>query len=217
MKKPILTPEQIKDAGRLKGEIKRWKERRKAMGLPHLQEHLAVMVGGITGSAVSQYANAKIPLNERALGLFSSALEVPPDQISPQLAARSKAAMALKGFHSPGMVYGWHELVRAIAAGEDALPDVCSVESPVAHLGGIVQPGDVLIVTRRVIAQVKPNDGVIIKHGNDVHLAAYMPHKGGGEWWARLSDGAALHSGDGLEIAYVVGGMPTVNWSRATK
>jgi hypothetical protein len=212
-----LTQEQAQDATRLKTAIKQWQAARKAVGLPGALSDLGIMVGGITQPMVSMYANGKTALNARALELFSSALGVNASSISPGLAARLGGGRKLHGFASPGMVYAWPEFVSALRAGQDSLPDVCSVESPDTHLNGFVRPGDVLIVSRLSVGKAKAGDGVIIRYGKSIMVATYYPHLVDG-WFAKTSAGEVLYSvDDDIDVRYLVEGMPTVRWSRMAR
>ncbi|WP_315128056.1 helix-turn-helix transcriptional regulator [Comamonas antarctica] len=68
-----MTPEQKKDAARLKQLFVSWKEARRAGGEPASQDAFSDLVG-FGQSAVSQYLNGKIPLNPQAAAKFSKAL-----------------------------------------------------------------------------------------------------------------------------------------------
>lgn len=81
-----LTPDEINDAKRLAEIFKARKSELKAEGLHMTQESLAHDCGWKGQSAVSQYMNARIPLNLEALAKLSRALRVPPRDISPRLA-----------------------------------------------------------------------------------------------------------------------------------
>ena len=93
-----LTAEERDDAARLGQVYKRWKAERKKDGKAASQEALAHLCDWSGQSAVSQYTNARIPLNLEALSKLSRAMGVPAADISPRLAAmmpseRSNAAM----------------------------------------------------------------------------------------------------------------------------
>lgn len=87
-KRRELTPDEIDDAKRLAEVFRQRKAELKARGVRMTQETLAHDCGWKGQSAVSQYTNARIPLNLDALVKLSSALGVAPERISPRLAAR---------------------------------------------------------------------------------------------------------------------------------
>jgi DNA-binding transcriptional regulator YdaS (Cro superfamily) len=206
------------DAIRLKAAIKVWQAQRRAQGLPSLLADLGVMVGGISQSAVSQYANGTIALNVRAVDAFSSALGVAPEAISPGLAPavydQLRAGHRLSGTSSPGMVYQWYEIVNILSLNnQDFLADIFSVELPNGFFGGIVVAGDIAVLSRR--AAPVAGDGAVIKHHNGaIEPCVYRPDRAGG-FYAQTSDGALLHSKtDKIELLFSVIGMPTLRWSR---
>lgn len=215
MKKP---PTLSLDAKRLKAEIKSWQAQRKAAGLPHLLADLGVMLGGISQSAVSQYANGKISLNVRAVQNFSSALGVTPESISPSLAsavyARFRDGYRLSGTPAPGMVYEWAEMVDVLSQNSiDYLPDIFSVELPSGFFGGLVAEGDIAVVSRRDLPT--PGDGVVITHKHGaLEVAIYRPDRVG-DFYAQMPDGSLLHSArDGVNLMFSIIGMPNMRWSR---
>lgn len=208
-----LTAEQKKDAERLKFAIAAWKSRRKQSGLPCRLEDLGAMVGGITQGMVSFYQNGKVPLNKRALVMFSSALGVSQESISPRIAAAPIAS--LKGLSAAGMVYDWGEFTQAHRDHPDALPAVFSVLASDSHFHGRIGAGEVLVLCSTKTQQIKPNDGIVItSRDNQLRLAVYKPNADG-TFFARLSNGNMMHSDvDGAQIVYMVVGMPSLRWSK---
>ena len=83
-----LDRDEIDDAKRLAEVFRQRKAELKAQGIRMTQESLAHDCGWRGQSAVSQYVNARIPLNLDALVKLSAALGVAPERISPRLAAR---------------------------------------------------------------------------------------------------------------------------------
>lgn len=82
-----LTPEQAEDAERLKARFKEWQHRQRERGTPVAQDQAAERLG-FGQSALSQYLNARIPLNVEALAKFARLLECSPRDISPALARK---------------------------------------------------------------------------------------------------------------------------------
>jgi hypothetical protein len=87
--KPI-TPEQARDAQRLKTAFKAWQQQRKALGLPYSQDVITDGLG-FGQSALSQYLNGHIPLNGDALHKICSLIGVNPGAISPRIAEMETA------------------------------------------------------------------------------------------------------------------------------
>lgn len=81
-RRPLTLP-QKQAAGRLRAL---WEAKKRDLGLT--QEAVAFDFGFKQQSAVSQYLNALIPLNVSALLKFADKLEVSPEDIYPELAAR---------------------------------------------------------------------------------------------------------------------------------
>jgi len=81
-----LTPEQQKDATRLKQSFRLWQVKRRERHEPSSQEEVAERLG-FGQSALNQYLNGKIPLNGEVLAKFSELLGVDPSDISPAIAA----------------------------------------------------------------------------------------------------------------------------------
>lgn len=215
---PNKSPQRKSDANRLKSAIKRWQAERKQSSLPALLSDLGAMVGGISQSAVTQYASGAIPLNARALELFASALGVAPDSISPNVAAAilasSNSRQKLRGIHVPGMVYDWREVQSVLMeSGGDSLPDIFSAEIQASFFGGLVNAGDVVVLSR--IDPPRPGDGAIIKHPDGtIEPCIYRPGRKG-DYYAQAPDGSLLHSAsDCVEFLFTVIGMPTLRWSR---
>lgn len=102
-----LTPDEIDDAKRLAEVFRQRKAELKARGVRMTQETLAHDCGWRGQSAVSQYTNARIPLNLDALVKLSAALNVAPERISPRLASRlPRAASNLELFEPAGVMEG---------------------------------------------------------------------------------------------------------------
>lgn len=80
-----LTEEQRQDAARLKLRFQQWQLAQRNAGLPSSQEAISDQLG-FNQSALSQYLNARIPLNISALLKFCKLMEVTPEEISPGLA-----------------------------------------------------------------------------------------------------------------------------------
>lgn len=79
-KKRTLTPEQKRDAERLKAI---YESKKKELGIS--QQDIADALG-ISQGAVGHYLNGRNPLNFRVATVFSKALKVPIEQFSPSLA-----------------------------------------------------------------------------------------------------------------------------------
>ncbi|ECM3183790.1 helix-turn-helix transcriptional regulator, partial [Salmonella enterica subsp. enterica serovar Newport] len=79
-KKSIVTDKDIQIAERLR---KIWDEKRAQLSLS--QEKAADILGFKTQGAVSQFLNAKIPLNTENTLKFAALLEVPAEEINPGL------------------------------------------------------------------------------------------------------------------------------------
>jgi transcriptional regulator with XRE-family HTH domain len=215
------TSDQKSDARRLKAAIVNWQAARKTSGLPSSYAHLGAMVGGISQSAVSQYANGDIPLNARSLELFSSALGVAPESISSTVATRivanSNARLNLRGMPAPGMVYDWREIQYILeTSGTDKLPDMFSVELITDLFHGLVSAGDAIVLSR--IDKPRPGDGAIIRHKDGrIEPCIYRPGRHG-DYYAQVPDGTLLHSrSDDVEYLFTVVGMPTLRWSRLVR
>lgn len=92
-----LTPEQKEDARRLKEAFTKFRDRRKAEGLPYTQLALEDELD-LKQSAMSQYLNGDIPLNPTALSKFCRLMDEKPEQISPSVyrsgLERSKAIIS---------------------------------------------------------------------------------------------------------------------------
>lgn len=74
-----LTPEELEDAKRLR---KLWNERRDDL---HLNQTMAAKAFGFhSQAAISQYINARVPLNMTAAAKFAKLLRTGVDQISPR-------------------------------------------------------------------------------------------------------------------------------------
>lgn len=103
-----LTAEEIDDAKRLAEIFKQRKAEIKADGGHLSQESLAHDCGWKGQSAISQYMNARIPLNMEALLKLSSALKVPPEKISPRLTAQlPKPDANLDPLEAAGVMEEW--------------------------------------------------------------------------------------------------------------
>lgn len=87
-KRRELTSDETQDAKRLAEVFRKRKAELKAQGESMTQESLAHDCGWRGQSAISQYVNARIPLNLDALVKLSDALRVDPGDISPRLASR---------------------------------------------------------------------------------------------------------------------------------
>lgn len=85
-----LSPEQLKDAERLKAAFKLWQAARRSRGEPSTQDEVAETLFGFGQSALSQYLNGTIPLNFVALTKFSKTLGVPAATLSPTLVAEAR-------------------------------------------------------------------------------------------------------------------------------
>ena len=83
-----LTPEQKADAARLKEAFQAWRDARRDRGEPISQEAAAALLG-FGQSALSQYLNGHIPLNEPVLWKFCELLGVAPEEISPDVAGQA--------------------------------------------------------------------------------------------------------------------------------
>lgn len=79
-----LTPEQLRDAARLKERFTAWQQERRQAGLPSSQEAISEMLG-FNQSALSQYLNGRIPLNLNSLLKFCNLIGAKPEEISPSL------------------------------------------------------------------------------------------------------------------------------------
>jgi SOS-response transcriptional repressor LexA len=209
------------DAKRLSVMIKRWQAVRKLSGLPSTLRDLGVMVGGISQSAVTQYATNKIPLNEAAVRLFASALGVTPEQISPSISERMLETVAkpLLGMAAaPGMVYTWHEAAQLISvSGHNILPAVFSLEIHGSMMGGFLRRGDIVVVSRS--QSPSPGDGVMITRaadegGRQLDAAVYWPGPAGA---SRYQLGHVIIDGDQADLLGAVVGMPNLRWTRLSK
>jgi hypothetical protein len=208
------------DSKRLNMLIKRWQAARKLAGLPSTLRDLGVMVGGISQSAVTQYATNKIPLNESAVRLFASALGVTPIQISPTIAGRmlETAVKPLLGLAAPGMVYAWHEAVQLISvSGHDILPAVFSIEVPGPMLGGFLRRGDIVVVSRTQAPG--PGDGVMLSRaadggGRQLDPAIYWPGPSGASCY---QIGQTIIDGARADLLGSVVGMPNLRWARLSR
>lgn len=87
-----LTSEQIEDAHRLK---RIFESKKDELGLTQLL--FAELCGWSTQASVSQYLNARIPLNLKALAKFCQILDVDPAEISPKLAIEMSALGKVAG------------------------------------------------------------------------------------------------------------------------
>lgn len=124
-----LNADQRADAARLKKIFESWQKARKKRGEPSSQEDVASLFG-FGQSALSQYLNAKIPLNVKALVKFSQLLECRPEEISPNVARELASLMANSegqtgippdlnlGTVSPAAREAIEAIVRADRAGE---------------------------------------------------------------------------------------------------
>jgi transcriptional regulator with XRE-family HTH domain len=88
-----LTDEQKRDAARLAAAFDLWKSARAERGEPTTQEAVADLFG-MGQSALSQYLNAKIPLNAEALERFCQVLGVRAINISPSVVRRARELAA---------------------------------------------------------------------------------------------------------------------------
>lgn len=83
-----LTPEQKADAARLKEAFQAWRDARRDRGDTISQEAAAAQLG-FGQSALSQYLNGHIPLNEPVLWKFCELLGVAPEEISHDIAGQA--------------------------------------------------------------------------------------------------------------------------------
>lgn len=204
------------DASRLKEAIRKWKLLRKRNGLPHTLRDLGLLAGGMSQSAVSQYANGDITLNASAAWLFANALGVPVADISPANAAeiyRNKGLIRIHTTSAPGMVYGWSEFIDiATSFGIDGLPATFSIDLDGAENGSFISSGEVITVSK----SVKPSKGdvVLVRHDGGIYPAIYHPHVDGC-FWAAVPNGLVFHShADQIELLFAVVGMPTLRLRR---
>ncbi|SCK09068.1 Helix-turn-helix [Variovorax sp. HW608] len=87
-----LTPEQKRDAKRLKVIFRAWQAERQEAGEAATQEELADLLG-FGQSATSQYLNGSIPLNPRAAAKFAALIGCDVSEFSASI-AESIASMA---------------------------------------------------------------------------------------------------------------------------
>lgn len=209
--------DRIEDAKRLKELIRGWKAQRAAKGLPSTLADLGALVGGITQSAVSQYANGSMALNPRALLMFSGAFGVSPAEISPSITAQMVSSFGpkgqLSGTSAVGMVYAWPEVVETLtSAGAEYLPDLFSAEIDRPMLGGLLRSGDIAILSK--LHPPRTGDGIIVRHEGEICPAIYWPGPSS-QFYAQLGDGSILdHARDNIHRLFSIVGMPTLTISR---
>lgn len=209
-------PNRKADAARLEAAITEWKMARRAAGLPSTVRALGEMCGGLSQSAVSQYSRGIIPLNIHALSLFSNALNVYPEDISPGL-ARSlyafRASEFMANMSASGMIYTLGEFIEVVNTfGEECLPDVFSLEIDQDCELSLIHRGEVVTVSRKEM----PRSGdVVMAKLADGTLGFHIYRSGRQKDFYCVDEaGTMLHSRrDGVQVLFSVVGMPTLRLS----